>query len=126
MKTIEKTDCSTQSCQELQQHYRSFPANLLSDNAGYRLIGELPGVEKKDLKVTVDAGILTVQGAVVQTESESIVVREEATTGSFFRTFRLSETIDSEAITAQLDNGVLTLNLPTKEVYRSRSIKIED
>jgi HSP20 family molecular chaperone IbpA len=81
------------------------------------LVADLPGVIKENLNIHVDNNILTVEAAATQQSSGEPIYREFVG-GNFYRQFELSEEIDSEKISAELKNGVLTLHLPktTKEM----------
>lgn len=83
----------------------------------YEIAAELPGVEAKDVKVTVDKGMLGITGEKhTETRSEEGEVHlSERSYGSFARSFRLPEDADSQAIGAEFVNGVLTVTVPKHE-----------
>lgn len=78
------------------------------------ITAELPGLEEKDVAVTLSDGILTVKGE-KRTESEDKGADYHLTErryGSFQRTFRMPDTVDEDKITAAVEKGVLTVTLP--------------
>lgn len=83
----------------------------------YEIAAELPGVEAKDVKVTVDKGMLGITGEKhAETAKEEGDMRlSERSFGSFARSFKLPEDADSDAIGAAFVNGVLTVTVPKHE-----------
>ena len=78
---------------------------------------ELPGLSKKDIKVNMDNGVLTIQGEKQHAaeEKENRYHVSERTYGRFTRSFTLPSEVDAEKINAGFENGVLTLTLPKVE-----------
>jgi len=93
----------------------------------YRITIELPGVEDKDMEITVHDGVVTVQGE-KRTERE-----EEGDTwyfserqyGSFSRSFRLPPDADETKVNADLKDGVLTVTVPKSELKETGAKKVE-
>jgi len=92
-----------------------------------RIVAEVPGVKPEDVKILVEANVLTIQGTKQQVAEEKAekVHRYERTFGAFERSFTLPATVDAEHIKATYDMGVLTLVLPKVEKAKPRQIKIE-
>ena len=92
-----------------------------------RIVAEVPGVKPEDVKILVEANVLTIQGTKQQVAEEKAekVHRYERTFGAFERSFTLPATVDAEHIKATYDMGVLTLALPKVEKAKPRQIKIE-
>lgn len=90
------------------------------------LKADLPGMEKKDIDITLADNMLTISGE--RTHEEKVekgsYVMCERTHGSFFRRFELPSDIDAEKIKAHLGNGVLEVRLPKTEESKSKSKKI--
>lgn len=81
------------------------------------ITADLPGVEEKDVALTVTDGVLTLKGE-KKAESEKAEADYhvmERTYGSFARSFRLPDTVKMNEITATFDKGVLTVMLPKGE-----------
>ena len=89
------------------------------------VLADMPGVKAEDLRIDLRESMLTLTGRVSspETAKESDVLREYRT-GTFFRQFTLSETIDQPMIDAQLTDGVLRLELPKVEKARPRQITV--
>ena len=95
-----------------------------NDNA-ITVLADMPGVKAAGLEIDLRESVLTLTGRVTAPESarESDVLREYQT-GTFFRQFTLSETIDQAKIDAKLTDGVLRLELPKVEKARPRQITV--
>ena len=75
---------------------------------------DLPGVEKKDVEVSVSNGFLTISGERKNISSEGRIW-QETSFGTFKRTFELTEAVVDDKIKAQFKNGVLKISLPKAE-----------
>src|SRR5579872_1488328 len=90
------------------------------------LKADLPGVSEKDIDVRVENSMLTVRGE-RQFESkvkEDNYLRVERTYGSFSRSFGLPNTVNTEAISAEYKNGVLTVQLPKRAESKPKQVKV--
>ena len=88
---------------------------------------ELPGLGEKDISLTVQNGILTIQGEKkldYDEEKENYHVMERRY-GSFQRSLRLPDTIDDTKIDARFDNGVLKVTLPKRPELTREQRKIQ-
>jgi len=88
---------------------------------------ELPGIERKDIKVDVTGGLLIISGErhYEKEMKEENVLRVERSYGSFSRSFSLPDSIDGDKATASLKDGVLEVKLPKKEITQPRTKPIE-
>ncbi|HTK81562.1 MAG TPA: Hsp20/alpha crystallin family protein [Bacteroidota bacterium] len=88
---------------------------------------EVPGVDKKDVKITVQDDILTVRGEKKQgsEQKDENYHRVERSYGTFQRSFTLPTSVKSEAIEASYDNGVLSLTLPKAEESKPKQIEVK-
>jgi len=87
---------------------------------------ELPAVDKKDINIEIDNGLLTLTGERHFEEDDNKKHhRVERFFGSFTRTFSLPETVSDENVKAEFNNGLLTVTLLKTEAPRSRAKKIE-
>jgi HSP20 family protein len=87
---------------------------------------EVPGIEEKDLDVSVENNTLTVKGErkFEKEEKEENFHRIERRYGSFYRAFTLPTTVDTEHIDAKYENGVLKLELKKKPEAQPKQIKV--
>jgi len=87
---------------------------------------DLPEVDPKDLDIRVENNILTLRGErrFESKVTEDKYLRVERTYGSFSRSFSLANTINSEAIKADYNHGVLTLSIPKREEAKPKQIQI--
>ncbi len=89
------------------------------------MVMEVPGVERKDLEVNLENDVLRVDGRVDFSKYEGLEpLYTEYNVGHFARSFVLSNKIDQQKISAQFDNGVLTLTLKKAEKAMPRQIQI--
>jgi HSP20 family molecular chaperone IbpA len=99
--------------------------DLWEDDNEFVLIGDLPGVEQGDLEVQFEKQELRIHGKVAPRKGQAAYVLEEYGVGDFYRTFGTGETIDSQAIHAELTDGVLKVHLPKREETRARRIEVK-
>ncbi len=87
----------------------------------------IPGVEKKDLDITVGEDSVTIKGATRREEKEEKgdYDRHELSAGSFSRTVALPAAVDGTRAKASFKDGVLELTLPKIEKTRRHSVKVE-
>ena len=95
------------------------------ENAIY-LEADLPGLSKKEIKVTIDDNILSISGTREDVkESEDQIYRYERKRGAFERRFSLDDRVDTSKVDAQFKNGVLSLTLPKKEESKPKVLDIK-
>ncbi len=107
----------------------SFPnpaVDVTEDDKGYKITAELPGLEEKDVNVTVSGGMLTIKGEKTYEKEEKNKNRHvsERAYGSFERAFALPDGVDADKIGADMAKGVLTVTLP-KTAQAAKEQKIE-
>jgi HSP20 family protein len=93
----------------------------------YTVIADLPGIDPKDIKVSMENNTLIIQGE-RKSESEeqsSDYHRIERFSGTFYRQFTLPEAIEINKISAKSKNGVLELSIPKTEKSATKLISIE-
>jgi HSP20 family protein len=90
------------------------------------LKAEVPGVEPKDLQVTVEGGLVTLRGEKRQIteQKEERFYRSERHYGNFARSLRLPGNVDASKVSASFKNGVLTVVMPKTAEARGRAIPI--
>jgi HSP20 family molecular chaperone IbpA len=88
------------------------------------LYAEMPGVLPEHLDIHFENRELRIHGKVHPRHEKINFLYGEYGIGDFYRTFTIGETIDSEKITAELKDGVLTLHLPKTEAVKPRRINV--
>ena len=105
-----------------------FPVNVWQDENAVYVAGDLPGVDRATLDVTVTGGdTLTVRAerpAATPAEGVSWLRRERAT-GSFARVIGLPMSVDAEKVEAAYTNGVLKVTLPKIAAVKSRTVPVK-
>jgi HSP20 family protein len=103
------------------------PAVDIAENDDHFLVeADLPGVDPKDIEVSMEKGVLTLKGereSEIKEEKEGYS-RIERSRGSFYRRFSLPETADSENITAKSNKGVLKITVGKKEAAKPKKITV--
>ena len=97
-----------------------------TDDHALVVSAELPGIDRKDVSVALENGVLTIAGErKVDTEvDKGRWYRSERAYGTFRRSFTLPRTVDSEAVTAEHKDGTLRVRLPLKEEAKPHGITI--
>ncbi len=92
------------------------------------IVAEIPGLNKKQLQVDVEEGILTISGDKHNTfeDDGAKVLCKELKQSSFKRSFELGEQLDGDDISANFKDGVLSVTIPKKEpvIPKKHSVKI--
>lgn len=88
---------------------------------------DLPGVDPKDIEVTMENGLLTIRGERHEEKARETngYHRVERMSGQFYRRFSLPDTADSEGIFAHGRNGVLEITIPKHQKVQPRKITVE-
>lgn len=97
------------------------PVNIHENNEGFHLELVAPGLKKEDFKVNLDKGLLTIsyEKKAENESNEYKTHRREFNFTSFKRSFRVEDVINTEAIEAKYEDGVLKLYLPKKEEVKA-------
>jgi HSP20 family protein len=102
-------------------------ADLVSDEGGYTIRFDVPGVSKDAIDINVDDRVLTVSGERTDTtenDEKKNVYRRETFYGRFSRAFRLPEDADVENVKASYVDGVLEVRVPKSAQAQPRRIEI--
>lgn len=94
---------------------------------GYEISAELPGIDEKDVDLTIDGNVLTLSGEkkTEREEKKDNYHWSERTYGSFRRSFTLPDGVDADKAAAKFTKGVLTVTLPKTEKAKKQQRKIE-
>ena len=107
-------------------HWR--PAvDIREEKDRYVILADLPGVDPKDIEITMEKGVLTIKGERVSEEKEAHegYSRVERVRGTFYRRFSLPDSADADNIQASGRNGVLEIVLPKMAKEQPRKISVK-
>ncbi len=101
--------------------------DISEDEKAFTLRADIPGVEPKDIEISMEKGVLTIKG---ERQSENVEEKEnyrrvERQSGQFYRRFTLPDSADADKIEAKSVHGVLTVTIPKQEVAVSRRIEVK-
>ena len=109
-----------------RQGPRLMPIDLFRDGDTYVLNADLPGVDPGSIDVDVDGRVLTVRAERTPRSREGVKwMASERPSGSFYRQFTLSDGIATESISANYDNGVLSVTIPVTERAKPRKVEVQ-
>ena len=103
------------------------PVDIREETSQFVLHADLPGLEAKDIDITLVKGVLTIRGhRKLETRDEKNGFRRvERVSGEFYRRFTLPDTADSQAVKAKFANGVLEVAIPKQAQVMPRRIAVE-
>jgi HSP20 family protein len=120
----EKKELVSQQEKTVPARYYVPQTDIFENDDALVVVMEVPGVEKKDLDINLENDMVQIEAHIDQSKYEGLdPLYAEYNVGHFARTFALSDKIDRDGITAELDNGVLTLTLKKAKAIR-RNIAI--
>jgi HSP20 family protein len=98
--------------------------DIREDQHRYVILADVPGVDLKDIEITLENGTLTLRGDRRNGEQNGYK-RAERPHGSFYRRFTLPDTVDTEGVSAKGLNGVLEISIPKAQKVQPRKIAVE-
>lgn len=100
--------------------------DIFENDEAFVIKAEIPGVDKKDITVDFQRGLLVLKGERNREEEtkEENYYRKERFFGKFQRTFKLREDIDPEKIKADFKDGVLKIDIPKPEKQQPKQITV--
>ena len=113
--------------QEATRPTRAFMPNadIFETEDALTAVLEMPGVDRDNINISVENGVLTVEGTINFGKYEGLQpVYSEYNVGPFRRSFRMSSRIDQDNISAEMSDGVITLVLPKVEEVKPRRIEV--
>jgi HSP20 family protein len=105
-------------------NYVSPEVNIFEAKDGYVLEAEMPGVSKDGLEITLEGNEITIIGRRQPEILKAEVLYRESRPADYRRVFELDPAIDSAKISAKIDQGVLTLQLPKTEKVKPKKISV--
>jgi len=102
------------------------PIDLIETEKEFILKADLPGTKREDLKVSVDKNTLTISGKSNEKRDklEGTVYRDERYKGDYHRMISFHIPVDLDNIKARLEDGVLLINVPKREIKPKKEINI--
>jgi HSP20 family protein len=101
-------------------------ADIYETNDALNVVLEMPGVEKSSVEISVEDGVLKIDGRLDFSKYEGLQpLYTEYNVGNYSRSFRISSKIDQNKIAAELKDGVLSLVLPKVEEAKPRTIQVK-
>ena len=101
-------------------------ADIAETDAAYLIKAEIPGVKKEDVKVSIQDGMLTMQGErkMEKEEKGKKFHRIERSYGSFVRSFRLPDDADENSVKAEFKDGMLNVTLAKSAKAKAKSVNV--
>ena len=101
--------------------------NVKERKNDYWISAELPGIDKKDVEITINNNILTIQGQreEYKEEKDEKFLRVESSSGSFMRQISLPENVDSGKSMAKFQDGILEIILPKTSKSGAKTVEIK-
>jgi len=126
-KNIQKHHTEQTPVEQTQAEYYSPAVDVLEDQDAFVLTAEVPGIQTSDVNVHFDNGTITLEAKVKverPQENRNYLLREYST-GNYRRSFTIDTPVNSEAIKAELKNGLLTVRVPKAESVKTRKIAVQ-
>ncbi|MDE6660382.1 MAG: Hsp20 family protein [Anaeroplasmataceae bacterium] len=102
--------------------YKSFPVDMIEIENGFKVIAEMPGVQKEDVQMSFEDGVLTIEADRKKDEKEKYLINERETT-HLKRSITFGD-IYEDTIQAKLENGLLIVTILTKKPEEKPKRKI--
>ena len=100
--------------------------DIKEEDSRFVIFADIPGVDPKDIEITMEKGILSIKGErkAESTEQSSKLTRTERSHGLFYRRFALPDSANAEGIQATGRNGVLEVSIPKRAESAPRRINV--
>ena len=101
--------------------------DIREDGEQFVITADIPGVEPRDIEITMENGVLTIKGErklETRGEGDNGYRRVERAYGSFYRRFTLPDTADAEAVSASGKHGVLEVVIPKRAALQPKRIAV--
>ena len=123
MKTQDTREIDTQSERDV---FLRPPVDVYEDRSGITLTADLPGVSRDRIDIRVDGNNLSIEArAVIDMPEGMEALHADVGTTRFRRSFTLSNELETDKISAEMKDGVLTLRLPKRAELQPRKIEIK-
>lgn len=103
------------------------PVDVMESEKGTTVYAELPGVRKEDVQITFEDEVLSIGGTRAEKEipEDARILLHEQRTRDFQRSIMIGHAVDQDAISATLENGLLTVEVPKAAAARPKTIAIK-
>ena len=100
--------------------------DIREEDTRFAIFADIPGVDPKDIEITMEKGILSIKGErkAEAAEQNGKLTRTERSHGVFYRRFALPDVADAEGIKANGRNGVLEISIPKRAETAPRRISV--
>lgn len=99
--------------------------DIFENDDALTVVLEMPGVDKSNIDVDIENGVLTVEGRINFDNYKGMQpIYSEYNVGPYRRSFRISNRVDQDKIKAEMRDGVITLVLPKAEEAKPRRIEV--
>jgi len=122
---MQKKENTAPAASSDQQYWLAPEVDIYETKERYTILAEMPGVNKSGLEVIVEDNELVLTGRREKAPIQGDLLHRETRATNFRRAFELDPAIDTDKITAQIEQGVLTLVLPKAEKTKPRRISVE-
>ena len=103
----------------------TFPVDIAAESDSFTIKALLPGVKADDLDIQIVNEIVTISGEIkVERDENTNYLLAELPSGKFHRVITLPTPLDTTKVVADLENGILTLQVPKAEEAKPRTIKV--
>jgi len=101
--------------------------DVIETDDAYIVIADIPGVDRKNIDVTVSGSLLSIKGSkgADSASERRRFFRKETWAGSFNRTIDLMADIDAAGVEGELKDGILTIRVPKREEAKTKSVAIK-
>ena len=122
MKTRERQEMQTRSEQDV---FLRPAVDIYEENSGITLKADLPGVSRDRLDIKIEGNNLAIEGrAAIDMPEGMEALHADVGTTRFRRSFTLSNELETDKISAEMKDGVLTLQLPKRAELQPRKIQV--
>ena len=113
---------------EFDRQVMGFPLDVIENDKEYLVKASVAGFDPEKLEITYDNNVLSIKGEISEESedtSEGKYHVREMRCGTFFRSISMPQQVDQGAISAESDNGILTVHLPKKPEVQPRKVEIK-